>query len=160
MYFVRVKVVHPYSNTDTATVWKKSYFILSERPDFHMFDNLLIVSYTFARHQLTLLSVDEILLLRYVNRSNFRGLPIKVENHFICIYIKDNASCCLLQIGIQLWQVHLQEALDHLPLSRYHQLIFLMDPYTWTHQCWLTNNDLYHLCRHWMLFRGLARSDG
>ena len=32
--------VQPYSSTDTATVWKNSSFILSEKSDFHMIDNL------------------------------------------------------------------------------------------------------------------------
>ena len=36
--------------------------------------------HTFTRHMLTSLSVDEILLLWYVNLStNFRGLPLKME---------------------------------------------------------------------------------
>ena len=33
-------VVHPYSSIDTTTAWKKSCFILSDRSDFHMIDNL------------------------------------------------------------------------------------------------------------------------
>ena len=38
---------------------------------------LLIAVYAFARHMLTSLSVNEILLSRYVNGStNFRGLPL------------------------------------------------------------------------------------
>ena len=40
--FVSIHVVHPYSRTDTTTDWKKSYFILSDRLDFHMIENLLI----------------------------------------------------------------------------------------------------------------------
>ena len=45
-----------------------------------MIDNLLIVVHAFTGHMLTLLSVDEILLLRYVNLStNFRDLPFRVE---------------------------------------------------------------------------------
>ena len=57
---------------------------------------------------LTLFSVDEMLLLRYVNWStNFRGLPMKVEIafflfkmhelFFICIDVEANVSCCLFQ---------------------------------------------------------------
>ena len=43
-------------------------------------NNLSIVVNALARRMLTLLSVDEILLLRYVNWStNFRGLPLRVE---------------------------------------------------------------------------------
>ena len=61
---------------DIATAWKKSHLILSDRLDFHMFNNLLIASHTFARHMLTSLSIDEILLPWHVNCStNFRGFP-------------------------------------------------------------------------------------
>ena len=52
-----------------------SLFILSKRSDFHMVDNLSIVVYALPIHMLTSLSVDEILLPRYMNCStNFRGL--------------------------------------------------------------------------------------
>ena len=63
-------MVHSYSSTDTDTPWKKFCFILSDRSDFYMIDNLLIAAHTFARHMLTSLSVDEILLLRYVGLSS------------------------------------------------------------------------------------------
>ena len=36
IYFVRIQEVHLYSSTDTIAAWKKSCYILSERPDFHM----------------------------------------------------------------------------------------------------------------------------
>ena len=32
---------------------------------------------------------------------------------FICIPVEANASCCLLQAGIQLGPVYLQQTLDH-----------------------------------------------
>ena len=50
-----------------------------------MIDKLV---YTFSMHILTSLSVDEILLPRYVNLStNFRGLPLKVDMaQFIILY--------------------------------------------------------------------------
>ena len=45
-----------------------------------MISNLSIAFLAIAKHMLTSLSVDEILLMRYVNWStNFRGLPLKVE---------------------------------------------------------------------------------
>ena len=45
-----------------------------------MIDSLSIVFHAFSWCMLTSLSVDEILLLRYVNLStNFLGLPLKVE---------------------------------------------------------------------------------
>ena len=45
-----------------------------------MIDNLWIAVQVFASHMLTSLSVDEILLPRYINLStNFRGLLLKVK---------------------------------------------------------------------------------
>ena len=65
---------------DTATAWKKSCFLFSDRSGFHIIDNLSIAVHIFARHILSSLLVDEILLPMYVNLStNFRGLPLCVE---------------------------------------------------------------------------------
>ena len=93
MFFVSVQVVHSYSSTDMATDWKKFCFILSERSDFHMIDNLSKAVHAFAMHNLTLISVDEILLPRYVNWStNFRGFPQKILsclkhiNSLLCVF--------------------------------------------------------------------------
>ena len=36
MRFTSVYMVHRYSSMDTATSWKKSRFILSDRSDFHL----------------------------------------------------------------------------------------------------------------------------
>ena len=73
-------MVHPYNSTDTTVSWKKSCFVSSGRSDFHMINSQLIEVHTFARCILISLSVDEILLLRYVNLfTNFRGLPFRVE---------------------------------------------------------------------------------
>ena len=46
-----------------------SGFFLSERSDFHLVDELSIVVHAFTMQMLTLLSVDEILLLKCVNWS-------------------------------------------------------------------------------------------
>ena len=40
--------VQPYSSTDTATVWKNSSFILSERSDFHVVIDLSIVVHVLS----------------------------------------------------------------------------------------------------------------
>ena len=89
MSFIRILVVHPYSSIGTASAWKKSCFILLERSDFHMIDNISIAVHAFSVQKLTLLLVYEILLLRYVNCStNFRGLPLKVEMAPCLRYIK------------------------------------------------------------------------
>ena len=78
IHFVSVHVVHPYSRIDTPAALKKLRFILSDRSDFHMINNLSIAVHTFARH--ILMSVDEMLLPRYVNFStNFSELSFSVE---------------------------------------------------------------------------------
>ena len=80
MHFVSIHVVHPYSSIDTTAAWKKYYFILSDRSNFHIINKLLIAVHAFARRILTSLSVDEILLSRYVNLStNFRGLLFRAK---------------------------------------------------------------------------------
>ena len=103
MCFVRIQVVHPYSRTNTETVWKKSCLIFSERSDLHRINNLSIEVCVFTRHMLTLLSVDEILLPRYVNWfTNFRGLPLKVEMAFCaCVCV-----CVCMYIYIYIYEVH------------------------------------------------------
>ena len=69
------QVVQLYNSTDTGTDWKNSCSILLKRLHFHMVDNLLIAVYAFPKHMLTSLSVDAILLPRYVKWSiNFRRL--------------------------------------------------------------------------------------
>ena len=51
-----------------------------------MIDNLSIAVHDFAWRMLTSLSVNKILLPRYVNRStNFRGLTLKVEMDLSCL---------------------------------------------------------------------------
>ena len=68
--------------------------------------DLSIADHAFARRMLTSLSIDEMLLLRYLNwYTNPYGLPFKLEIGsvlfktfvlcFICIHVKANASCLL-----------------------------------------------------------------
>ena len=66
--FVKVEEVQSYNGTNTATVGRIPILFLSERLEFHMVTPTLLMS------MLTQLSVDVILLLRYMNKSNFRGL--------------------------------------------------------------------------------------
>ena len=72
-----------------------------------MINNLLIAVHAFASHILKSFSVDEMLLLRYVNLStNFREPPFNVEMsaflikthvlYFVCIHIEVNATCSRL----------------------------------------------------------------
>ena len=78
--FVRVQVVQPYNSTDITTAWKNCHFNLSVRSDLQMTDNLFVANHAFPINVLTSLSVDEILLPRYVNCSTgLRGLPSSVE---------------------------------------------------------------------------------
>ena len=78
--FVSIHEVHSYSSIDTATTWKKSCFILSDRSDFYIINNLLIAAHAFARSMLASLSADEILLSRYVNSStDFSDLLLIIE---------------------------------------------------------------------------------
>ena len=97
--FIRVKVIRPYCSTYTA--WKNAYFILSERSGFHKF--MSIAEHTFSIHILTLLSVDEILLLRYMNWfTNFwgrvwvkwwvGGTVLRKTYEFCCIWVYREAN--------------------------------------------------------------------
>ena len=101
--FLSIYVVHPYSSKETAKAEKISaLFCLKVK-----IDNLSIAVTNFARCMLTSFSVDEILLLRYVNWStNFKSLPhemkialpcLKQVPRFICLHVETNASRCLLQ---------------------------------------------------------------
>ena len=64
-----------------ATTWKNSNFILSERSDFYMDDNLSIAVHAFLMSMLTLLSVDEILQLNWSN--DFRGFNEEMSPYWL-----------------------------------------------------------------------------
>ena len=73
-------MVYPYGRIDTTTARKKLCFILSDRLDFHMNNNLSIAVHVFASCILMSFSVDETLLLRYMNLStDFREPSFRVE---------------------------------------------------------------------------------
>ena len=77
---VSLHMVHPYNRIDTNTDWKKVRFILSDRSDFHMINNLSIVVHAFASRVYMSFSVDETLLPRHVNLStNFREPLFRME---------------------------------------------------------------------------------
>ena len=61
---VSVYVVHPYSSMDTTAAPKKLCFILSDKSDFYMTDNLPIAVHAFTRRILMIFSVDEMLRRR------------------------------------------------------------------------------------------------
>ena len=80
-------MVHPYNSIDTTAAWKKLCFILSDRSDFHMINNLSIAAHAFSSRILSF-SVDETLLPRYVNLfTNFREPPfsVKISPFFFCL---------------------------------------------------------------------------
>ena len=104
MRFVSFHVVRQYSDTDTASVWKKSCFILLDRSEFCMINTLLIAIYTYTRGILTSLLVAEILLCGMWTCLLILGASVeKVPSHlkrilcFVCIYVEANASCSLLK---------------------------------------------------------------
>ena len=75
-------MVHSYSRIDTTAAWKKLGFILSDKFDFHMIDNLLIAVYAYTSYILTSFSVDEMLLPRYECLSTIFSCKIyKLELH-------------------------------------------------------------------------------
>ena len=71
MCLVSAHAVHPYSNMDTTTAWKKMRFILSDRSNFHMTDSLSIAVHAFVSRVLMSFSLDDTLLSRYVNLSTW-----------------------------------------------------------------------------------------
>ena len=72
--------MHSYGSIDTTAAWKKLYFILLVRSDFHMTDSLLIAVHAFVSCMSMSFSVDETLLPREVNLStSFRELLPRVE---------------------------------------------------------------------------------
>ena len=69
-HFVKVQMVQPLSSTDTATTFNSSCFILFyQTPDFHLVVILSISVNALPMRMLMSLSVDEILLPRYINWS-------------------------------------------------------------------------------------------
>ena len=117
---------------------KKSCFILLDRLDFHMIDNLSIAVLTFPMLMFSSLSVDEILQPRYMNWStSFRRLPFSCGNgsflfktHELYLFVfmwrpMHLAATLGYTAEIRLEQVYLWEVLDH--LHSLCLLLFLQD---------------------------------
>ena len=66
MRFVRDIVLHHFTSLDSVTASKYSHFIQWDRADFFTIDNISLTFLFFARGILKSLSVDEMLLLRYL----------------------------------------------------------------------------------------------
>ena len=122
IHFVCVNVVQRYRSTNSTTDWKIFCFIFSDQSDFHMVDNLSTSFHTFDRRLFMLLSVDEILLMKYVKWStNFNGLSLRWESYKNASYyferieeehlVKQQMYSQLLHISqtIQLRQTRLSE---------------------------------------------------
>ena len=107
-----------YRSWNTATVGERSRFLQSYRLDFHMIDAQSIALPAFAKRMLTLVSVNKVLQLKYVNRStNLRDLPLKVEMVNSCLKYMDtvllaftleqilSSACSWLCSGDSVWAV-------------------------------------------------------
>ena len=77
-------MVDPQSSTDTTSAWKKSCFILSERSDFYMIDDLSIAVHIIARCDITFSRWD-IAVYVIVSADAVRFLPFLVWNHFLLL---------------------------------------------------------------------------
>ena len=78
--------MQPYSSTNITLSLEEILFYFTEESDFHMMDDQSIAVHAFTRSMLTSLSVDEILLPRYVNWSTYlRGSLLKVEMAPFCL---------------------------------------------------------------------------
>ena len=89
LFFFNVSLEPRWSNYTVEPtqpqVGSNSVLFFSEISGFHMIDNLSIEVHAFPTCILALLSVDEILMSRYLNMSpNFRGIPLKVGMVLFC----------------------------------------------------------------------------
>ena len=111
---------------DTDTAWKKLCFI-SYSLNFHLIDNQSVAIHTLAWYMLISLSVDEILLPKYVKWStHFRGLPLWVEMFPSCYKYAYSvlfafilgpilpATCCRLHGNDSAWTCIFLRSNDHL----------------------------------------------
>ena len=121
--FIRVQGVQLYNSTDMATTWKNSC-LFYQQSDFHMAVNLSIVVDALPMQMVTLFSVDEILLPRYMNWStNFRVWPFneKMVQSWLrgiklcftwvhrdqCLWVTNidrKSFQILLHLGLAIWQ--------------------------------------------------------
>ena len=78
--------MQPYYSADTVTAWKNFGFILSERSDFDIVDNLSITVHDFPMRKLTSFSVDDILFWRFLEwSSHSRRMPFNMEMPSSCL---------------------------------------------------------------------------
>ena len=83
----KMMISHSLIRINSATTWKKSSFVSSDRSDFHIIDNLSTLFLDFHKHMWISLSVVEILLSMSANWSTCsRVLPLWVER--VVFYLK------------------------------------------------------------------------
>ena len=86
MCLIKLSMLQPYNSTSWLLLGRSFHFILSVRSNFFIVINLSIAVYAFPMHMFISLSVDKILLLRYVNWcTNLRGLPLNEEMATSCL---------------------------------------------------------------------------
>ena len=105
--FVCLHGLYPYCSLGTTTDWKIYCFILSDRSDFHMINNLSIAIHDFARWISTSLSGDEMLLPRFVNLSkNFEEPTFRVQmslEHMYSLFVSFTGMPMPLADSSRLW---------------------------------------------------------
>ena len=94
--FVSVQVVEPYRSTDSTTAVKKCLFMVFDRSDFHMGSSLLSADHAFPFRILISLSVDLILLPKYVNSVTCLILFLSRDAMFPVVFKTD--KFCFLSI--------------------------------------------------------------
>ena len=92
IHLVSIHMVHPYNRIDMTGTWKKLRFILSDKSDFHMINNLSIVVYTFANCILMSFSVND------PTNGNAQKLK-KAQNELINTYQKEQIEYIQGQIN-------------------------------------------------------------
>ena len=132
-FFIRLVSAHmglPCRRIDVAADWKILCFILSDKFEFQMIDNLSIALHDFASHILMSFSVDKMQLPWYVNLStSFREPPFSVE--MFPIWKKTNKKTNSYTPFCQQWhggQCHLLLAPDNRAGIR-HWWVFLPEAY-------------------------------
>ena len=86
IHFLSVILMHPCSSIYSVTVYENSPLISLDWSCFQMIDNLTIETYTIGRRLFISLSIDEMLLLLYVNcLTNFKVCYLKWRLLHFCL---------------------------------------------------------------------------
>ena len=114
---MEIQVVQPYNSSDTVIALKNSCLNFIREIRFFMVINISIAVHALLMCMLTSLSVDEILLPRYMNWStNFKGLPFDVKTapswlrHINSFSSSHENQCLLLPIPGYVVDIWLEQA--------------------------------------------------